>query len=133
MAEPGEAGLERQVAVLEPGEPRPRHARRVGCLRPADARCDLLGHPVQRMDDTSPVQPAADAAEEACAPVLGVHEVGLSEPPPERRAAAEVELVPDRSGLRRDVERAEALRDRLARADHLDVHSLGRDPRGEQP
>jgi hypothetical protein len=99
VAEPRQARLDRQVAVLEPRDPSARDARRVGRVRAADARCDLLGHPVQRMEHAGAAHPSGQAAEQPCATVVRVHQIGVVETSPELAAAAHVELVRHGDGL----------------------------------
>src|SRR5205823_11570647 len=115
----------------EPGDSSPRDARRIGSILAPDPCGDLLGHAVQGMDDTRASEPAGEAAEEPCAAVVRVDDVGSLHGWPERGGALKVELVLDRDRLRGDVEAAEALGQLLAAAEHADVDALGGDSRDE--
>ena len=133
MAEARQPGLDGQVAVQEPLLPHARDVWWVGRVVAADLRSDLLGHPVQRVDDPRVPQAAGEPPEEARPAVLRVDEVGSLQAGPERGRAGDVELVRHRHGLRLHAEPAEALGELLAPAQHQHVHALPGDPRRELP
>ena len=131
VPEPCQRRLERQVAMLEPREPASRHAWRDRGVRAADPRCDLLWHPMQRMERPGAAEPAGDPSEEARPAVVRVDEVGARQLPPQAGTAARIELVAHRHGLGAHSQPAEALGRGVAGAEHVDVDSGRCDARSE--
>ena len=116
MAEARQPRLDGQVAVQEPLLPHAGDIGWVGRVVAADLRRDLLGHPVQRVDDPRVPQAAHEPSEEARPAVLRVDEVGSLQKGPERGRAGHVEFVRHRHGFRLHAEPAEGLGERLAPA-----------------
>ena len=133
VPEPRQRRLERQVAVLEPGEPASRDARRVRGVRAADPRCDLLRHPVQRMEHAGAAEPAGEPPEQPArrswvwtrsAPASFRHRPA----PPRASSLWPTGTASARTPSARKLSAAASLR-----AEHVDVDSRRGDARSELP